>query len=330
MVLVRSAARASASYADASSGRPIEVMVVDPDARLRTWLGSRITGLGYRCRLASRGLEALRMHRAKAADVFVVDWELDDDEGLELWRRLRARERGRYTYVLCTSELAAKLDAVEVVRAGADAFLPKPVDAEELEARLVAAERVVRAYRELADRNVDLRHETRAFFVSARVDPLTGIANRLRLEEDVRTLQGQMSRYGRDASIAMCDVDSFKKYNDHHGHLRGDDALRRIASSIRTSLRTADDVYRYGGEEFLVVLREQGLDAASAAMDRVRLGVQRLGIPQAPDAPLPVLTISVGTARIERHGTQTVREAIDRADRALYRAKAEGGNRVSG
>jgi diguanylate cyclase (GGDEF)-like protein len=304
-------------------------MVVDGDARLREWLGARITGLGHRCRVAAGGLEALRMHQASPADVFFVDWQPDDGEDLELLQQLRVRDRGRYTYLLCTSEFSGKPDIVEVVRAGADAYLSKPVDAEDLEAKLIAAGHVVRAYSELADENCDLRREIRAFYVAARVDPLTGIANRLRLDEDARTLQAQMSRYGRNTSIAMCDVDAFKHYNDHYGHLRGDAALRRIATSIRASLRSADNVYRYGGEEFLVVLREQGLEAATAALERVRSAVEALGIRHAPGASRSVVTISVGTAGIQSQGADTVWEAIDRADRALYLAKARGGNHVA-
>ena len=249
-------------------------------------------------------------------------------DGMELCRRIRAGDRNTYTYLLFTSAHASKRDLVDAVRAGADDCLPKPVDVDTLEARLIAAGRVVGAYRTLARRNVDLRHDSQTNFRVARVDPLTGVANRLRLEEDLEGLQSQVSRYGRRLSLAMCDLDDFKRYNDEYGHPAGDEALRRVAHAIRSSLRRADHVYRYGGEEFLVVLPEQTPSAAAAAMSRVRRAVECLAIPHAPAANHPVVTISIGLASVTPHGEDSVRDAIAHADRALYRAKAAGRDRL--
>jgi diguanylate cyclase (GGDEF)-like protein len=237
-------------------------------------------------------------------------------------------DHGTYTYLLFTSGHASKRDFVEAVRAGADDCLAKPIDIDDLEARLIAASRVVSAYRALAERNVDLRHDARALFHAARVDPLTGVANRLRLEEDLEVFQADVSRYGRRVSVAMCDLDAFKRYNDHYGHVAGDEALRRIAQAIRQSLRRADRVYRYGGEEFLAILPEQAPDRAAAAMDRVRTVVEQLGIVHAPGSRHPVVTVSIGLAPVSVDGGASLRAAIARADHALYRAKTGGGNSV--
>jgi diguanylate cyclase (GGDEF)-like protein len=239
---------------------------------------------------------------------------------------VRLTDRGTYTYLLFTSGHASKRDFVDAVRAGADDCLAKPIDVDDLEARLIAAARVVSAYRALAERNVDLRHDARALFHAARIDPLTGIANRLRLEEDLEVFQAQAMRYGRLVSVAMCDLDAFKRYNDHYGHVAGDEALRRIARATRQTLRRADRVYRYGGEEFLAILPEQAPDRAGAAMERVRSAVEHLGIVHAPGAKHPVVTISIGLAPVSFDGDESLRAAIARADHALYRAKAGGGN----
>jgi two-component system, cell cycle response regulator len=280
--------------------------------------------------MAESGTEAMRLHDARPADVVVSDWQMGGMDGLDLCRILRARDsdRGTYTYLLFVSGRADKRDFVEAIRAGADGYFPKPVDLDELEASLLAARRVVRAYRELADKNAGLREDSQLFFRSARVDALTGIPNRLRLDEDIVALQAQMLRYGHGASVAMCDIDTFKQYNDHFGHIAGDEALRRIAQAIRDSLRTADDVYRYGGEEFLVVLREQSGAAAAAAIERVRGAVEGLAIEHAPGAAHTVLTVSAGVASVGHDKPDSVRTAIRDADHALFRAKALGGNRV--
>jgi len=137
-----------------------------------------------------------------------------------------------------------------------------------------------------------------------------------------------VSRYGVRATVAMCDLDGFKRYNDRYGHLAGDGALQRVAQAIRGSLRRADQVYRFGGEEFLVVLREQDRSSAAAAMERARSAVEGLGISHAPGARLPILTVSVGMASVEPRVEHSVRDAIARADEALYTAKADGGNAV--
>jgi diguanylate cyclase (GGDEF)-like protein len=305
---------------------PLDVLIVDDDPRSREALCIAVGRLGYRCRGAADGREALAAHQRRRADVIVSDWAMPEMDGMDLCRRVRALDGGTYTYLLFVSGHAAKRDFVEAVRAGADDYLPKPVDLDDLEARLIAAGRIVGAYRQLAERNVVLRHDSEAAYRAARVDALTGVANRLQLEEDIEVLQPKVSRYGRLAAIAMCDIDGFKRYNDHCGHPVGDEALRRIAGAIAGGLRRADRVYRYGGEEFLVILEEQPIAAALAAMDRVRATVEVLGIEHAPSARLPVLTVSVGVASIEPAAERSVQDAIARADRGLYRAKAAGGN----
>jgi len=330
---------------------PLDVLVVEDDAIARTSLRAAICALGHRCRLASSRSEALRLHEAHRADVIVSNWNASGLDGAEFYRRARSLDRGTYTYLLSTSDRATKRDALVAVRAGADACLVKPIDVDELEAQLVVAGRVVGTYRTLAAQAVGLRRDSQAIFRSARVDTLTGVANRLRLEEDVDALQAEVLRYRRQVCVAMCDVDQFKQYNDHFGHVAGDDALRRIAQAISQSLRQADRVYRYGGEEFLVLLSEQTPEGALAALERARRGVEGLGLPQAPGATSPVVTVSIGLAAIttDRDGSTrgavletnagarcttpdsalSVRAAIVRADRALYRAKADGRNRIA-
>jgi two-component system chemotaxis response regulator CheY len=170
----------------------------------------------------------------------------------------------------------------------------------------------------------------------AHTDPLTGLRNRLRLSEDLSDLHERSVRYGRHYSLALCDIDFFKAYNDTYGHQRGDQALRAVAEALATCGRRGDGVYRYGGEEFLHVLPEQPRTAALAALERFRSTVEALGIPNAA-APAGVLTVSVGIATYvpERSSaavglTATTGEALlQQADMALYSAKAAGRNMVS-
>jgi len=323
-------AQVTADAVEPDAMPPLDVIVVDDDPVSRSALCAAVLSLGHRCRGTGSGMEALSAHAGHRADVIVSDWTMPGMDGMELCRRVRALHASDYTYLLFTSGHADKRDFLDAVRAGADDCLPKPIDLDDLEARLIAARRVVNAYRQLARRNVVLRHDSRMFFRAARIDPLTQVSNRLGLEEDLATLQAEVSRYGSPVAVAKCDLDGFKRYNDCYGHLAGDDALRRIAACIRDSLRRSDHVYRYGGEEFLVVLREQTLSDAEAAMERVRAAVQDLAIQHAPGAPRLRLTVSVGMAPVHPAGDHGVHDAVARADAGLYVAKAAGGNAVRG
>jgi diguanylate cyclase (GGDEF)-like protein len=129
--------------------------------------------------------------------------------------------------------------------------------------------------------------------------------------------------------VALCDVDRFKLYNDRYGHVAGDEVLQAISRAVAETVRSGDMAYRYGGEEILVIMPEQSAETSIIAMERVREAVSRLAIPHAANRPYGVVTISVGLVAIGQ-GEQLPWEAVlNRADAALYRAKAEGRNRLA-
>lgn len=303
----------------------LRVLVVDDDTDSREMLEQAILQLGHRSAGAQDGAEALAMQQRQPADVILSDWSMAGMTGIELCRSVRSRQSAEYTYFVFMTAFDDRAHLLEGLRAGADDYLTKPVDMEELEVRLLSAARVVNHQRELAQMNAALREESHLSFEAARLDPLTQIANRLRLREDLDTLQAHAARYGRRCCAALCDVDLFKGYNDTYGHVAGDEALRRVATALRDALRQGDTVYRYGGEEFLVILSEQGIKEAYRAMDRVREIIAGLGIPY-PESPAGVVTISVGIAEVDATALQD--DWLRRADTALYRAKQGGRNRV--
>ena len=305
---------------------PLRVLVVDDDPDSREMLEIAITSIGHSCILASDGAEAWEKQRAQPVDTILCDWEMPRMSGIELCKRVRAQDDVLYTYFVLMTGRGDKEHFFQGMRAGADDYLTKPLDLEELEVRLLSATRVIKMQRALAERNAALRTESKESFNKARVDPLTESANRLRLREDLDALQSRAARYGHRYSAALCDVDQFKEYNDTFGHLGGDVALRTVAGAIGERLREGDTLYRYGGEEFLVILPEQGIEDANIVMERVRAGVEELGIPQ-PKAARGVLTISVGIAQFDPDH-ETCDDWLKRADEALYRAKRNGRNRV--
>jgi two-component system cell cycle response regulator len=315
------------STTDESDVLPLEVLVVEDDPATREMLENAIRFLGYACRSASDGQEAWEVHQGRPADIIVSDWQMPNMDGAELCRRTRsAQQEGAYTYFIFMTAYADKVHFVRGMEAGADDYHTKPVNFVELRARLVSAARVVALYRRLARKNAKLRRDSQTSFRVARVDALTQVANRLSMDEDLKALWARATRYGHRYTIGICDVDRFKGYNDRFGHVAGDGVLRRVAETIRGTLRQGDGFYRYGGEEFVVLLPEQSLKDAAYVFDRLRLAVQHLAI--SSHDPDHVVTISAGVAELDSERDASPVEWLQRADEALYRAKAAGRNRV--
>ncbi|HEY8074411.1 MAG TPA: diguanylate cyclase [Labilithrix sp.] len=305
----------------------LEVIAVDDDESARELLASVVTGLGHHCRTAVDGYDALRLIAQRPADVIISDWEMPGMNGAELCRQTRSvGDNAPYTYFIIVTGLEDPAHLQEAMAAGADDFQRKPVNIGELKARLMSAARVVELHRRLATQTAGLRHDSERFYLASRTDALTGAGNRMRLDEELATLLSRARRYRSPCSLAICDLDSFKAFNDEFGHVAGDDALRRVAEGIRRSLRSVDALYRYGGEEFVVLLVEQPLSAAQRAMDRVRSAIEALAI-RSP-ATGGRLTLSIGIAEIDTRIDRNGDDCLRRADEALYRAKSAGRNRV--
>lgn len=191
--------------------------------------------------------------------------------------------------------------------------------------------RVVVAHEDITDRKwyeLMLAHVNQELQVEARHDPLTGLANRLQMEEDLEMMYGRVKRYGHAFCIAFLDIDNFKLYNDTYGHQPGDDVLHSVAQTIAHQSRIGDRAYRYGGEEFLVVLPEQTLESAALTINRMRAAVEALEIPHESKEPPGIVTVSAGIAEIRPGMKKTLEMLLKEADDALYVAKDAGRNLV--
>ena len=314
------------TLADPEAAR-LDVIVADDDPSTRHALQAAVMLLGHTCRVAADGEEAWRLHREKAADVILSDWRMPVMDGVELCRRVRASDEmdDTYTYFIFLTSFDDKEHLLQGMEAGADDYHAKPVDIDELHARLVTAQRVITLHRRLAARSSRLRRDSESSFRAARVDALTELGNRLRMTEDVEQLWSRWTRYGHSFCVAMCDVDWFKVYNDEFGHIAGDVVLRRVARTLRSNIRQSDSVYRYGGEEFVVILPEQSLAEAALAVDRMRRDIENLGV--RATTSYGAVTISAGIAQVDLSDS-SFESCLERADAALYRAKSRGRNRV--
>jgi diguanylate cyclase (GGDEF)-like protein len=300
----------------------MRILVVDDEPLSRHVLQAAVEQLGHQWTAAENGEAAWHCFTQDKPDVLITDLLMPEVDGLELCRRVRADTRAGYTYIILVTVLGERQDVVRGMEAGADDYLIKPLQLFDLQARLIAAQRVTALHAELDRHRAELAH-------LARHDPLTGLGNRRSLQEDLEVLHARSQRYGRRFAVAMCDIDRFKAYNDAHGHQAGDQALRAVAATIAQELRGGDSVYRYGGEEFLLVLPEQTLDTALVAVERVRSAVERLAIPQPAAEPGGRLTLSAGIAAFDPGEATTAEELLKRADAALYRAKSAGRNQLA-
>lgn len=306
----------------------LKVLVVDDEESVREALANVVRSLGHSCFVAADGLEACRIQKDDPAHVILSDWNMPRMSGVELCRRVREAP-GNYTQFILVTALDDKESFLEGMRAGADDYLAKPVDVDELDVRLRAVCRVALAQRDLEDNNRALRGVSERALADARTDPLTQAGNRLRLREDLLGIVERARRYGNRCCAALCDIDWFKSYNDVFGHLAGDNALRVIARTIQGQLRQGDGFYRYGGEEFLVLLPEQSLTGSIECMERARRSVAAIPVAARGGLLGRPLTISVGIAELTVQGEgDSVSSWLHRADAALYRAKDGGRNRI--
>jgi diguanylate cyclase (GGDEF)-like protein len=298
----------------------VKILIADDDQISRMITKAAVEQSGHECIVAVDGDSAWQLYKEHSPEAVVTDLMMPGLNGLDLCRAIRAAEEDRYTYVILVTSHGSRKDVLAGMEAGADDYVTKPLDPFSLHIRLLAAQRITSLHADLA------RYRS-ALSEQARTDPLTKLHNRLKLAEDLGALHsGGVT--GHNYCLAMVDVDNFKSYNDIYGHQAGDAALVAIASTLAGEVRKSDAVYRFGGEEFLLVLRDQEAPGARMVMERVRSAVQSLRIEHSGD-PDGVLTISAGISAYTEGRRAGTEQLLREADLALYAAKASGRNRVS-
>jgi two-component system, cell cycle response regulator len=306
----------------------MRILIADDSPTPRLMLQRELEGLGHQCIVATDGAQAWKMFQGSGVDVVISDWMMPEMDGDELCRRVRADPHAPYAYFILHTSLEDLKHVVQGMQAGADDYLTKPFQRDQLATRLIAADRITAVHRRLASQQLELERLNKLLFKDSRHDRLTGLGNRRRLDEDLERLADQASRYEHAMAVVLFDVDRFKQFNDSAGHAAGDEVLRAVAATLAEQCRSGDAAYRYGGEELLVVFPEQDLQSGAIAAERMRAAIEALGIAHPGLAPPSVVTVSGGVACIGRE--ETVASLLARADAALYRAKEEGRNRIVG
>lgn len=295
------------------------IMVVDDRAssaeRLMASLGSEHT-----VELQTDCQEALFRGAEGGIDLFVISLGLKDYDGLRLCSQLRSLERTRNLPLLMVADLEDRARVLRGLDLGVNDYLMRPIDRNELLARV----RTQLRRKRYADA---LRDNVQASIEMAVVDTLTGLNNRRYLETHLPAMVSKSTSRGRALSLMVLDIDHFKKVNDTYGHDAGDDVLRGFSQRVKRVIRQADLMCRLGGEEFIVAMPDTPIEIAEKVAERVRAAVQgdKFAI-DGGDRSIPV-TVSIGLAVTQ--GDNAIDGLFKRADKALYRSKNEGRNRVT-
>src|SRR5580658_2350652 len=264
------------------------VLIAEDDPVSRRLLESILVKWGYDVTVVADGLEALRLlDGADAPRLAVLDWMMPGMEGVQCCQRLRERKGRPYVYVLLLTARTQKQDLLRGLELGADDYLTKPFDTQELRARLHVGGRILT----LQD---DLLAAQEALHFRATHDSLTGIPNRAAIIEALDREISRQLRDNRSFGIVLADIDHFKNVNDSFGHLVGDDVLRMVGQRLKASTRPYDSVGRYGGEEFLIVAPSSDIPGTLAMSQRIRKDIESQ-IVVASTGPVRV-TMSLGIA----------------------------------
>ncbi|HZE97974.1 MAG TPA: diguanylate cyclase [Planctomycetota bacterium] len=272
---------------------------------------------------------------AGIVELILMDLELPGMNGIEACRRISDDPRLKDIPVIVVTASSENGSLAAAFQAGAVDYLLKPINSVELSARVRSMLRLKRELDERKRRESELLEVTYRLAAAkselqrlSALDGLTGITNRGRFDE---LYASEWKRTARDAgslSVIMIDIDHFKRYNDHYGHLAGDDCLKRVAWSLRDAVsRPGDSVARYGGEEFVALLPRTDAAGAKTVAEAMRRAVAALGLEHAASSAGRHVSISLGVATVEPGDATTTALLLAAADEALYEAKSGGRNR---
>jgi diguanylate cyclase (GGDEF)-like protein len=295
-------AGAAAAVLEADAGERWQLVAVDDDPAILAALSALLEPSGLDVRGTTDPQQFWAVLDETAPDLAVLDLDLPGASGIELCRLLRADPRWAALPVVVLTVKADRATVESVFAAGADDFVVKPFLGPEL-----------------LNRITNRLERTRILRAMAEVDPLTGLANRRKLEAQWARLQAMADRYGQPLSFALLDLDRFRRVNNHYGHDVGDTVLRRLAGLLNERFRGEDVVARWGGEEIALVLYGMTREDAARRVDEALEDVRRTQF-RAPGGDRMRITFSAGVSEYRRDGSG-LRQLYLRADEALYQAK---------
>lgn len=301
----------------------MKILIAEDNKISRRMLEKVFDGHEYEVFSASDGDEAWKiLEEPEHPRLLILDWMMPGITGVEIVQRLRERPDGHTYYIMILTSLDTPADISFALDGGADEFVSKPYHADALRARANVGRRIVNLHSSLSEKMRLLEEAHATISHQAATDELTGLYNRRFFNENLAKHLSASRRHSLQISIIMTDIDKFKAVNDTYGHSAGDLILKICANTMRSLARTEDTVARWGGEEFIILLPYTPLEGATVLAERIRC---TLASDCLAGSSMPV-TASFGVAELKEG--EDAEALLRRADKALYRAKDEGRNRV--
>ncbi len=292
------------------------ILIVDDDTKVRDAINEFIEKSGYRTFTSSSAEEALEIVKSDRVDVVITDVVLPGKDGLELTDIIR---QNFDIDVIIMTGYTDNYSYEEAISKGASDIVFKPVRFEELLLRL---KRVLRE-RQLTKERAGMLGKLEKLAIT---DGLTKLYNLRHFYNQVEVEIDRCNRYGHSLALLLLDIDHFKIVNDTYGHLEGDKVLIRLCQIIKSCLRTMDSAYRYGGEEFTIILPETPGQEGKNVAKRIKTAVE---LESFFPEPGKIFTITISMGVTEYCINEPLTEFIQRADKAMYKSKAKGRNRIS-
>jgi diguanylate cyclase (GGDEF)-like protein len=307
------------------------VLIVDDSATIRAALAAAVRSMKLEPVLAETGEAALELFTTAPPSLVLLDVLMPGIDGYETARRMRAATPQAWIPIIFLSSSEYDQDLERAIESGGDDYLIKPVSMVVLSAKVRALQRLDKMHQRMVELSNELAVSNQRLETISQQDALTGVANRRAFDSRLALHFAEAVRRHEPLSVAICDVDHFKAYNDRYGHPAGDECLRKVASSLAKSCkRTTDFVARYGGEEFALVLPDTSSAGARQVLEVARAELAALAIAHEGSLTLDVVTFSAGLATYGATTDLQAQALVGRADEALYRAKQLGRNRVAG
>lgn len=296
----------------------MKILIVEDSATLRKTMETLLLGMGHVPLCASSGVEALQMVGSTGFDLVIMDVEMPGLDGFETTSLMREALGERWIPIIYFTSHDSDEKVLAGIEAGGDDYLVKPVSHNLLKAKLMSMQRIA----EMHQKMIRLNNELSSL---SQFDGLTGLLNRRAFGEKAEQCLHDMRRLGRPCTMLLLDVDFFKHFNDHYGHLKGDECLKAIALTLKKiANRESDLVGRYGGEEFVLLLPNTDPAGAVLVAEKVLESIDELDIPHERSAVADHVTVSIGVDLATPDERCSLEALISKADKNLYLAKNSG------
>jgi len=307
----------------------MKILLVDDSRYECAVISGYLQEMGHDIVIVNNGQQAIDAYPEVQPDIILMDVIMPEMDGHSAARILRMNAKDWVPIIFLSACISAE-DIALGIQAGGDDYLTKPVNKIVLEAKMIAMQRIAAMRHQLLDVSKELEQANAELKQLVNIDGLTGLANRRYMDQILRSELLRGYRQHEPLTVILTDVDLFKSYNDHYGHVAGDECLKKIGQVLLSSVhRGGDVVARYGGEEFAMILPNTPAEGAMRIAESVLERVEQLSIPHEASSVARVCTMSAGVYTCLPQQSEPNDALLQKVDQCLYQSKTHGRNRVT-